>query len=54
MSDERPTEQTTRREVIKRAAYVAPAILTLAAFPAFAQGGSGAGTSREPKLWSTE
>jgi hypothetical protein len=29
-----------RREFVKRAAYVAPAILTLAAAPAFAKAGS--------------
>jgi hypothetical protein len=34
-------EKFTRREVMKRAAYIAPAILTLAAMPSFAQGGSG-------------
>jgi hypothetical protein len=34
-------QKITRREVIKRAAYVAPAILTLAAAPSFAKGGSG-------------
>lgn len=31
----------TRREVIRAAAYVAPAILTLAAAPAFAKKGTG-------------
>lgn len=30
----------TRRDFVKRAAYVAPAILTLAAAPAFAKKGS--------------
>jgi hypothetical protein len=30
-----------RREVLKRAAYVTPAIVTLAAVPAFAANGSG-------------
>jgi hypothetical protein len=34
-------EQITRREVIKRAAYVVPVILTFTAVPAFARGGSG-------------
>jgi hypothetical protein len=33
-------ERETQREMIKRAAYVAPAILSLAASPAFAQRGS--------------
>ena len=35
------SEKITRREVIKRAAYMAPVILTLSAVPAFAKGGSG-------------
>jgi hypothetical protein len=35
-------QETTRREVIQRAVYVAPAILTLVAIPAFASAGSGA------------
>jgi hypothetical protein len=30
----------TRRKVIKKAVYVAPAVLTLTASPAFAQSGS--------------
>ena len=34
-------EKITRREIIKRAAYIAPVILTLTAVPAFASGGSG-------------
>jgi hypothetical protein len=33
---------TTRREVLTKAVYVAPVILTLAAVPAFASAGSGA------------
>ena len=37
MSDER----ITRRDVIKRAAYMTPVILTFLAAPAFASGGSG-------------
>ena len=37
-------KQTTRREVIKKAAYIAPVILTLAAVPSFAAMGS-----KEPK-----
>jgi ribosomal protein L12E/L44/L45/RPP1/RPP2 len=31
----------TRREIIKKAVYVAPAVLTLSASPAFAANGSG-------------
>ena len=34
-------EQDSRRELLKKAAYVAPAILTLKVAPAFAQSGSG-------------
>jgi hypothetical protein len=42
-------EKITRREIIKRAVYVAPVILTLAAVPAFAKGGSGAnGSPKSP------
>ncbi len=32
---------TTRRELLKKAMYVPPAILTLAALPSFASAGSG-------------
>jgi len=41
-------QQVSRREVMKKAAYVTPAILTLAAVPAFAAKGSGA-ISDKPK-----
>jgi hypothetical protein len=34
-------QRTTRREVIRKAVYVAPAILTLVAIPSFASAGSG-------------
>ena len=34
-------EQSSRREVLKKAAYVAPAILTLTVVPSFASNGSG-------------
>jgi hypothetical protein len=34
------SKRETRREIIKKAAYVAPAIVTLTASPAFAQRGS--------------
>ena len=34
-------EQITRREIIKRAAYVLPVVLTFRAAPAFARGDSG-------------
>lgn len=42
-------QQTSRREVLKKAAYVAPAILTLTAVPAFAAKGSGWGKERGKK-----
>lgn len=35
------SEKITRREMVIRALYVAPAILTLKALPAFAKNGSG-------------
>jgi hypothetical protein len=35
-------QEITRREVIQRAVYVAPAIVTLVAIPTFASAGSGA------------
>jgi len=41
-------QQASRREVMKKAAYVTPAILTLAAIPAFAANGSG-GKEDKPK-----
>jgi len=41
-------QQASRREVMKKAAYVTPAILTLAAMPAFAANGSG-GKEDKPK-----
>jgi hypothetical protein len=44
-----PEQQTTRREVLKKAAYVAPAILTLTAVPAFAAKGSGWGKDYKDK-----
>lgn len=40
MDNASTTTTTTRRELLTRAAYVTPAILTLAASPAFAQRGS--------------
>jgi len=35
-------QETTRRELIRKAVYVAPVILTLVAVPTFASAGSGA------------
>jgi hypothetical protein len=47
------SEKMTRREIMKKAVYVAPAILTLAAAPSFAKGGSGrAGKSSSYSSWS--
>jgi hypothetical protein len=34
-------QPSTRRDVLQKAAYVTPAILTLAALPSFASAGSG-------------
>jgi hypothetical protein len=34
-------ERITRREIIKKAAYITPVILTILAAPSFASGGSG-------------
>ena len=34
-------EQTSKRELLKKAVYIAPAILTLKAVPSYAQSGSG-------------
>jgi len=41
----------TRREIIKKAIYVAPVILTLTAVPAFAKHGSGRTSSSSS--WSS-
>jgi hypothetical protein len=44
MSDKHPTileKPASRREVMKKAAYMTPVILTLAAVPSFAGKGSG-------------
>jgi hypothetical protein len=53
MAAERPSpkpDPTTRREILKRAAYVAPVILTLAAVPAFAAKGSSDPKIKDPKI----
>jgi len=39
----------SRREVVKKAAYVVPAVLTLAAAPRFAQAGSTRSKGTEPR-----
>ncbi len=43
------TGMQTRRELLKKGAYAAPAILTLAAVPAFADHGSGRPTKKKGK-----
>jgi len=40
MAAEHKAEETTRREVLKKAVFVAPAVLSLAAVPSFASAGS--------------
>ena len=42
MADKPRPKATTRREVLTKAVFVAPAILTLTAAPAFASAGSSA------------
>ena len=46
-------ERITRRQAVKRAAYVTPVILTMAANFSFASAGSGA-TSRSGKKFNDE
>jgi hypothetical protein len=41
--------QSTRREILKKAAYMTPAILTLAAVPSFVSAGSGKDEPKPPK-----
>lgn len=46
-----PPSTENRRQFVKKAAYVAPAILTLKAAPAFAKSGSGKPKKpKKPKL----
>jgi hypothetical protein len=40
-------QQITRRDAIKRAAYIAPVVLTVLAAPSFASAGSGSAPSPE-------
>jgi hypothetical protein len=42
-------KQKQKRDFLKKAAYVAPAILTLTAIPSFASAGSGSPGDRNPK-----
>ena len=46
MATKEQNQATTRREFVKKAVYVAPAILSLKAAPSFAKTGS----VKEPKL----
>jgi hypothetical protein len=41
MAEEQKAPETTRREVLQKAAFVAPVVLSLAAVPSFASAGSG-------------
>jgi hypothetical protein len=47
---EEMAEKQTRREVIKKAAYVVPTVLTLAAKPSFACSGSNAPEEKKGKF----
>jgi hypothetical protein len=51
MDDERRTSRTQagRREFIKKTAYVAPAVLTLAVVPTYAKAGSMKGPVKKPE-----
>ena len=49
MAKRTETHKASRRAFVKKAAYVAPAILTLAAAPSFAKVGSGKGGPPGPK-----
>jgi hypothetical protein len=47
MAHEFKGEETSRREILRKGAFVAPVILTLAAVPSFA--GAGSKEPKEPK-----
>lgn len=49
MSEKVSSGDTTKREFLKKAAYVVPAVLTLAAAPSFASAGSNSGKNKKPK-----
>jgi hypothetical protein len=51
MDDTRSARRETRRAILKRAAYVAPVVLSLAAEPSFAQRGSQAQVRPVPREW---
>lgn len=46
MTKQTTKQTTTRRELIKKATYVVPAVVTLAVKPSFATAASGTGTDR--------
>jgi hypothetical protein len=41
MAEKHKATETTRREVLQKAAFVTPVVLSLAAVPSFASAGSG-------------
>ena len=49
MSEDLKGQETTRREILRKSVFVAPAILTLAAVPSFASAGSGNDEYKGPK-----
>ena len=49
MAEEQKAAETTRREVLQKAAFVAPVVLSLAAVPSFASAGSGKEDKEEEK-----
>jgi len=54
MENSRPVleTRTSRRELLKKVAYITPAVLTLAAVPAFA--GKGSGRSKSVRAYAIE
>ena len=58
MTKKTTNDATTRREMLKKASYVVPAVLTLAVKPSFATAASGAGSggpgSRKVRLSNSQ
>jgi hypothetical protein len=50
MTKKTTNDATTRREMLKKASYVVPAVLTLAVKPSFATAASGAGDPNSRKV----
>ncbi|MET0554791.1 MAG: hypothetical protein ABW221_17245 [Vicinamibacteria bacterium] len=48
MTNKTTNDATTRREMLKKASYVVPAVLTLAVKPSFATAASGSGGGNDP------